>query len=166
MKTIKILGVLLALIVSTLSVNAQTKTYNNYGVSMTYPSYLVLDEEDYSDGKLNLEFLDVDEISGMIVLVSSNEVILLGIELVGLEGVFEMLQDEMMSELVGAELGDIEKTDSSVIMPFTMSEDGVVVNGEMALGVQGNKLILTVILGHGSEKFSALKQAVKTLKVS
>lgn len=166
MKTIKILGVLLALIVSTLSVNAQTKTYNNYGVSMTYPSYLVLDEEDYSDGKLNLEFLDVDEISGMIVLVSSNEVILLGIELVGLEGVFEMLQDEMMSELVGAELGDIEKTDSSVIMPFTMSEDGVVVNGEMALGVQGNKLILTVILSHCSEKFSALKQAVKTLKVS
>lgn len=166
MKTIKILGVLLALIVSTLAVNAQTKTYNNYGVSMTYPSYLVLDEEDYSDGELNLEFSDVDEISGMIVLVSSNEDILLGIELVGLEGVFEMLQDEMMSELVGAELGDIEKTDSSVIMPFTMSEDGVVVNGEMALGVQGNKLILTVILGHGSEKFSALKQAVKTLKVS
>lgn len=166
MKTIKILGVLLALIVSTLAVNAQTKTYNNYGVSMTYPSYLVLDEEDYSDGKLNLEFLDVDEISGMIVLVSSDEVILLGIELVGLEGVFEMLQSEMMSELVGAELGDIEKTDSSVIMPFTMSEDGVVVNGEMALGVQGNKLILTVILGHGSEKFSALKQAIKTLKVS
>lgn len=166
MKTIKILGVLLALIVSTLAVNAQTKTYNNYGVSMTYPSYLVLDEEDYSDGKLNLEFSDVDEISGMIVLVSSDEVILLGIELVGLEGVFEMLQSEMMSELVGAELGDIEKTDSSVIMPFTMSEDGVVVNGEMALGVQGNKLILTVILGHGSEKFSALKQAVKTLKVS
>lgn len=166
MKTIKILGVLLALIVSTLAVNAQTKTYNNYGVSMTYPSYLVLDEEDYSDGKLNLEFSDVDEISGMIVLVSSDEVILLGIELVGLEGVFEMLQSEMMSELVGAELGDIEKTDSSVIMPFTMSEDGVVVNGEMALGVQGNKLILTVILGHGSEKFSALKQAIKTLKVS
>lgn len=166
MKTIKILGVLLALIVSTLSVNAQTKTYNNYGVSMTYPSYLVLDEEDYSDGELNLEFSDVDEISGMIVLVSSDEDILLGIELVGLEGVFEMLQDEMMSELVGAELGDIEKTDSSVIMPFTMSEDGVVVNGEMALGVQGNKLILTVILGYGSEKFSALKQAVKTLKVS
>ena len=166
MKTIKILGFLLALIVSTLAVNAQTKTYNNYGVSMTYPSYLVLDEEDYSDGKLNLEFSDVDEISGMIVLVSSDEVILLGIELVGLEGVFEMLQSEMMSELVGAELGDIEKTDSSVIMPFTMSEDGVVVNGEMALGVQGNKLILTVILGHGSEKFSALKQAIKTLKVS
>lgn len=166
MKTIKILGVLLALIVSTLAVNAQTKTYNNYGVSMTYPSYLVLDEEDYSDGELNLEFSDVDEISGMIVLVSSNEEILTVLELIGLETVFNMLQDEMMSELVGAELGDIEKTDSSVIMPFTMSEDGVVVNGEMALGVQGNKLILTVILGHGSEKFSALKQAVKTLKVS
>jgi hypothetical protein len=77
-----------------------------------------------------------------------------------------MLQGEMMSEFVGAELGDIEKTDSSVIMPFTVSEDGVVANGEMALGVQGNKIILTVILGHGSEKFSALKQAVKTLKVS
>lgn len=73
MKTIKILGVLLALVVSTLAVNAQTKTYNNYGVSMTYPSYLVLDEEDYSDGELNLEFSDVDEISGMFVLVSSNE---------------------------------------------------------------------------------------------
>lgn len=166
MKTIKILGVLLALIVSTLAVNAQTKTYNNYGVSMTYPSYLVLDEEDYSDGELNLEFSDVDEISGMIVLVSSNEEILTVLELIGLETVFNMLQDEMMSEFDGAELGDIEKTDSSVIMPFTMSEDGVVVNGEMALGVQGNKLILTVILGHGSEKFSALKQAVKTLKVS
>lgn len=166
MKTIKILGVLLALIVSTLAVNAQTKTYNNYGVSMTYPSYLVLDEEDYSDGVLNLEFSDVDEISGMIVLVSSDEEILTVLELIGLETVFNMLQGEMMSEFVGAELGDIEKTDSSVIMPFTMSEDGVVVNGEMALGVQGNKLILTVILGHGSEKFSALKQAVKTLKVS
>ena len=76
-----------------------------------------------------------------------------------------MLQGGMMSEFVGAELGDIEKTDSSVIMPFTVSEDGVVANGEMALGVQGNKLILTVILGHGSEKFNALKQAVKTLKV-
>lgn len=166
MKTIKILGVLLALIVSTLAVNAQTKTYNNYGVSMTYPSYLVLDEEDYSDGELNLEFLDVDEISGMFVLVSSNEEILTVLEFIGLETVFNMLQGEMMSEFVGAELGDIEKTDSSVIMPFTLLVDGVVANGEMALGVQGNKLILTVIFGHGSEKFSALKQAVKTLKVS
>jgi hypothetical protein len=166
MKTIKILGVLLAMVVGTLAVSAQTKTYNNHGVSMTYPSYLVLDEEDYSDGELNLEFSDVDEISGMFVLVSSNEEILTAIEFIGLETVFNMLQGEMMSEFVGAELGDIEKTDSSVIMPFTVSEDGVVANGEMALGVQGNKIILTVILGHGSEKFSALKQAVKTLKVS
>lgn len=40
MKTIKILGVLLAMVVGTLAVSAQTKTYNNHGVSMTYPSYL------------------------------------------------------------------------------------------------------------------------------
>ncbi len=165
MKTLKLFLCLFALMVGTSALTAQTKTYNNYGVSMTYPSYLVLDNEDYSDGELNLEFSDVDEISGMFVLVSSNEEILTALEFIGLETMLNMLQAEMMSEFVGAELGDIEKTDSSVIMPFTVSEDGVVANGEMALGVQGNKLILTVILGYGSEKFSALKQAVKTLKV-
>ena len=165
MKTLKLFLCLFALMVGTLALTAQTKTYNNYGVSMTYPSYLVLNEEEYSDGELNLEFSDVDEISGMFVLVSSNEEILTALEFIGLETMLNMLQAEMMSEFVGAELGDIEKTDSSVIMPFTVSEDGVVANGEMALGVQGNKLILTVILGYGSEKFSALKQAVKTLKV-
>jgi hypothetical protein len=166
MKTIKILGVLLAMVVGTLAVNAQTKTYNNHGVSMTYPSYLVLDEEDYSDGELNLEFSDVDEISGMFVLVSSNEEILTAIEFIGLETVFNMLQGEMMSEFVGAELGVVKKTDSSVVMPFTMSEDGIAVNGEMTLRLLGNKIVMTVVVGYGSEKFNALKQAVKTLKVS
>ena len=165
MKTLKLFLCLFALMVGTSALTAQTKTYNNYGVSMTYPSYLVLDEEDYSDGELNLVFSDVDDLSGMIVIVSSNEDMLTALELIGLETVFNMLQGEMMSEYEDAESGDIKTTDSSVTMPFTVSEDGVVVNGEMVLGVQGNKLILTVILGHGSEKFSALKQTVKTLEV-
>lgn len=165
MKTIKILGLLLAMVVGTLAVNAQTKTYNKYGVSMTYPSYLVLDEEDYSDGELNLVFSDVDDLSGMLVLVSSNEDMLRGIEFLGIETVFNMMKLEVMSEFEDAESGDIKTTDSSVVMPFTMSEDGVSVNGEMAFRIQGNKIIVTVVLGYGNEKFNALKQAVKTLKV-
>lgn len=166
MKTIKILGILLALVVGTLAVNAQTKTYNNHGVSMSYPSYLELNEENYSDGELNLEISNEDALSGIFVFVSSDEDILSAIELVGLETVFDMMQEGMMSEFVGAELGEVKKTDSSVVMPFTMSEDGIAVNGEMTLRLLGNKIIMTVVVGHGSEKFNALKQAVKTLKVS
>ena len=55
---------------------------------------------------------------------------------------------------------------TKVVMPFTMSEDGIAVNGEMTLRLLGNKIVMTVVVGHGSEKFNALKQAVKTLKVS
>lgn len=166
MKTIKILGVLLALVAGTLAGNAQTKMYNNHGVSMSYPSYLELNEEDYSDGELSLEFSNEDALSGIVVFVNSDEEILSAIELVGLETMFDMMQEEMMGEFVGAELGEVKKTDSSVVMPFTMSEDGIAVNGEMTLRLQGNKIVMTIILAHGNEKFSALKQAVKTLKVS
>jgi hypothetical protein len=166
MKTIKILGVLLAMVVGTLAVNAQTKTYNNHGVSMSYPSYLELNEENYSDGELNLEISNEDALSGIFVFVSSDEEILSAIELVGLETMFDMMQEGMMGEFVGAELGAVKKTDSSVVMPFTMSEDGITVNGEMTLRLLGNKIVMTVVVGYGSEKFNALKQAVKTLKVS
>ena len=165
MKTIKILGVLLAMVVGTLAVNAQTKTYNNHGVSMSYPSYLELDE-DYSDGELSLDLSDEDEMSGMFLIVSSDEDMLSAIELVGMETVFEMLQSEMLGEFIGAELGEVKKTDSSITMPFNMTEDGIAFNGEMTLKLHGNKIVMTVILAHSNEKLSALKQAVKTLKVS
>lgn len=166
MKTIKILGVLLALVAGTLAGNAQTKMYNNHGVSMSYPSYLELNEEEYSDGELNLEFSNEDEMSGICLIVSSDEDILFAIELVGLEGVFEMLQSEMLGEFDGAELGEVKKTDSSITMPFAMTEEDVAFNGEMTLRLQGNKIVMTIILAHSNEKLSALKQAVKTLKVS
>ena len=166
MKTMKFWGVLLALVVGTLAVNAQTKTYSNHGVSMTYPSYLFIEEEEYEPGELTLALSDKDEMSGMYIVVSSDEVVLDMVAVMGVEEVYNLLQGELTDDLDGAKLGAITKTDTSITQAFTMSEDGITLNGEVALSLKGKKVVMTMFIAYGNDKYNALKQAIKTLKVS
>jgi hypothetical protein len=85
MKTLKFFGVLLALVVGTLTVNAQTKTYNSYGVSFTYPSFLNIVGEEYIGNELNLALSSKDQLSEMFIAVSDDYEMIESIENYGLE---------------------------------------------------------------------------------
>lgn len=165
MKTIKIFGVLLALVVCTLAVNAQTKSYNKYGVSMTYPSYLVIEEEDYSNGELTLSLASEDEMSGMYLIVSDDEEISEMIQLMGLETVFKLMQSEVLTGLgYFAQVGEVKATATRATMPFTINDDGLLLQGEMTMDMS-DKFVVTIVLGIGEKNFDDLKKACSTLKV-
>lgn len=164
MKTLKILGVLLALVVGTLTVNAQTKTYNSYGVSFTYPSFLNIVGEEYSGNELNVALSSKDQMSEMFIAVSDDYEMIESIENYGLEAVLNNIKSQMVGG--SAKLGTVKKYENSVTLPFTMKENGVSLSGEVTLSYKNDVIILTMIVAPAGDKFNAVKQATKSIKVS
>jgi hypothetical protein len=164
MKTIKILGLLLALVVGTLTVNAQTKTYSRYGVSITYPSFLNIEGENYAGGELNLLLSSNDQMNLLVLAVSTDDVMIQSINMYGLETVFDNFKSQMVGE--GVEFGTVKKDDNNITMPFTFSFDGTLLHGEASMTVKNGTIIFTMITARPGDKYNAIKQACKTIKVS
>ena len=164
MKTLKFFGVLLALVVGTLTVNAQTKTYNSYGVSFTYPSFLTIVGEEYIGNELNLALSSNDQLSEMFIAVSDDYEMIEEIENYGLEPVLNNIKSQMVGG--SAKLGTVKKYENSVTLPFTMKEKGVSLSGEVTLSYKNDVIILTMIVAPTGDKFNAVKQATKSIKVS
>ena len=164
MKTLKILGLLLALVVGTLTVNAQTKTYSRYGVSITYPSFLNIDGENYAGRELNLLLSSKDQMNLLVLAVSKDNELIQSINMYGLETVFETFKSQMVGD--GVDFGTIKKENNNITMPFTFLFDDILLHGEASMTVKNGAIIFTMITARPGDKYNAIKQACKTIKVS
>ena len=166
MKTIKILGLLLALVVGTLTVNAQTKTYNRYGISFTYPSTLSVDKETYEDGDFVLELTSEDDDSGIFIISTDKEEVVSMIQMMGIEGVFDVFKESMLEELDGVKPGSLKKIDSNTYsQPFTYTNDGVTGYADMIMSLKGDKFVMVLLAALSQEELRNFQNVYKSIKI-
>lgn len=165
MKTLKILGFLLAMVVGTLAVNAQTKTYNNYGISFTYPSTLSVGVEGNEDGFFGLELTSEDDDSAIFIISTDNEEVVSMIQTMGIEGVFDVFKESMVERLDGVKPGSTKKIDSNTYsQPFTYTNDGVTGYADIIMSLKGDKVVMVLLLALTQEELRNFQNVYKSIK--
>ena len=165
MKTLKILGLLLAMVVGTLAVNAQTKTYNNYGISFTYPSTLSVGKEGIEDGDFVLELRSEDDYSGIIITSTDNEEVISMIQMMGIEGIFDVFKESILEGVDGVKPGSTKKIDSNTYsQPFTYTNDGVTSYADIIMSLKGDKFVMVLLLALTQEELRNFQNVYKSIK--
>jgi len=167
MKKIKLI-ILSLILVGGCALNAQTlsKSYNRYGLSMNYPSFLSIEDEDYTEGELTLELVNEDETCGMYIVVIEDEEVGLMLELLAIEDIFDVFKEELASDLSDASFGGLKKSDDNTVsQSFSVKEDGVTLYGNMIFHAEDDKFIIVLLIADDTKKMNVLKDAYETINV-
>ena len=139
MKKIKLI-ILSLILVGGCALNAQTlsKSYNRYGLSMNYPSFLSIEDEEVG----------------------------LMLELLAIEDIFYVFKEELASDLSDASFGGLKKSDDNTVsQSFSVKEDGVTLYGNMIFHAEDDKFIIVLLIADDTKKMNVLKDAYETINV-